>query len=971
MVKADDEHFDRVQQQNAAFEQYERQFQEVLLDLEGDETLDVFRKEYETLHQSFLKLHDGEKRLVKKCIDLQTEIHTCQTKIKTAEDLSAGDKSTIETLRKEIAKAKTRLDQSAEKEVAAKENIKRLRMELKDLEKQVEKGVRGLVGHDTSLQTLVKVRDELQKECDAQATLLVAIQSEIQDYQKAMQHLTAEKEAQDEGIARINEVTQEKRDLLDKEKQRKDYWERELKVMKSELLQHHTQIGSNEEIIQQAQVAIQRLEEQLHNQKTATEQAIKEYEAINKRTQKYQHDLQQEVERTANMKNENQRLQGQLRAKEHEASQYRAEVTRLAQMRDGVRQRSKTLEAQRANVEHTRNNLTLDIQRMEAEIATGRRSCENDRKQIEDLTRERDILNKNYLKAQGDTQKQKDWTLIKENQKRNLEQEIRGYDKHAHKQRALVYQLEHEAAQYDKEGAEALAKHLKAVEEVKTLELRVDESQRAIHDTEHKLKQQQGLFEQVLNERNLYSKNLLELHADIDEMERKFEIMSRSVLQLKEEIQQKEKDLVHHNIQKSKLESSKRRYLLRKQKFVTLIDANARKVTSLAHEINKLNEIINEADTEKAKQKRDYENVMNERDILGAQLIKRNDELAHLYERIRIQQSTMNKGDVQYRDRLLELRQLKEKSQQLRNELNVIKSFISKIDHLKLQVNIKTNTLTKETAKVKALTDELQNPLNVHRWHKIEGSDPQTFEALQRIHSLQKQLIQKTEEVQQKESLINEKEKLYVELKTVLSRQPGPEVAEQLNVYKSNLSKKTSQMKAMQMSLQHFQDQVKRLQFQYDEVKSDYSSTMTGYFKQRKAGDREQERQEKISAMMGRTAPAGGGDRAQPYEGHKVQPLHGTLPAISTTDTADEHDPYNYNPTAAAAQAVVSAAEREPAASADGAEVDDEAAPAGEEPFSPSSQPEQADADADAAAEEASNADGSAHEEDAEAVDDD
>jgi hypothetical protein len=43
--------------------------------------------------------------------------------------------------------------------------------------------------------------------------------------------------------------------------------------------------------------------------------------------------------------------------------------------------------------------------------------------------------------------------------------------------------------------------------------------------------------------------------------------------------------------------------------------------------------------------------VINERDILGTQLIRRNDELALLYEKIKIQQSTLSKGQIQYRDR--------------------------------------------------------------------------------------------------------------------------------------------------------------------------------------------------------------------------------------------------------------------------------------------------------------------------------
>ena len=38
-----------------------------------------------------------------------------------------------------------------------------------------------------------------------------------------------------------------------------------------------------------------------------------------------------------------------------------------------------------------------------------------------------------------------------------------------------------------------------------------------------------------------------------------------------------------------------------------------------------------------------------------------------------------------------------------------------------------------------------------------------------------KRIIEKTEEVVEKDLLIQEKDKLYVELKNILARQPGPE----------------------------------------------------------------------------------------------------------------------------------------------------------------------------------------------------
>jgi len=45
------------------------------------------------------------------------------------------------------------------------------------------------------------------------------------------------------------------------------------------------------------------------------------------------------------------------------------------------------------------------------------------------------------------------------------------------------------------------------------------------------------------------------------------------------------------------------------------------------NELAKLKFIISEAETERQKQHKDYEMVINERDILGAQLIRRNEEL--------------------------------------------------------------------------------------------------------------------------------------------------------------------------------------------------------------------------------------------------------------------------------------------------------------------------------------------------------
>lgn len=72
---------------------------------------------------------------------------------------------------------------------------------------------------------------------------------------------------------------------------------------------------------------------------------------------------------------------------------------------------------------------------------------------------------------------------------------------------------------------------------------------------------------------------------------------------------------------------------------------------------------------------------------------------------------------------------------------------------------------------------------------------------IQKIQTLQKRLIGKTDEVVEKEIQIQEKERIYVELKRILARQPGPEVAEQLNIYESSLQEKTQ---ALRVSITYF-----------------------------------------------------------------------------------------------------------------------------------------------------------------------
>ena len=75
--------------------------------------------------------------------------------------------------------------------------------------------------------------------------------------------------------------------------------------------------------------------------------------------------------------------------------------------------------------------------------------------------------------------------------------------------------------------------------------------------------------------------------------------------------------------------------------------------------------------------------MISERDILGTQLVRRNDELALLYEKIKIQHSTLGKGELQYRQRLEDIRLLKLEIKKLRREKNILNKNVANVDDLR------------------------------------------------------------------------------------------------------------------------------------------------------------------------------------------------------------------------------------------------------------------------------------------------
>ncbi len=273
------------------------------------------------------------------------------------------------------------------------------------------------------------------------------------------------------------------------------------------------------------------------------------------------------------------------------------------------------------------------------------------------------------------------------------------------------------------------------------------------------------LYEQVRTERSTFSKNLIEAQDEMAEMKRKLKIMNHQVEQLKEEVTSKESSMVKERAAFEEVEQHKTKLKADLDKLKVQYEKHQKFIQNQQAESEKLKHIVAEAEAEQARLRKELETVISERDILSTQLVRRNDELALVYEKIRIQQSTLNKGELQYQSRLDDIRLLKAELKRLAREKTVLSKTVSNVDEVKVDLHRAQRDLLREKLRARALEEELETPMNIHRWRKLQGSDPHAFEMVQKIQTLQKRLIAKTEEVVDKEIQIQEREKQFVELK--------------------------------------------------------------------------------------------------------------------------------------------------------------------------------------------------------------
>ncbi|NWH61005.1 CFA58 protein, partial [Geococcyx californianus] len=817
-----------------AFEALEKDFQEVIRLLKEDKSLEKFQIEYEKLHAVLKNSHENEKRLMEKCRELNAELMMNSSKLAALRKLSKESQEIISSIKMEPENTWEMVDAAHEKEQKAKETTKSLQEEIARLTNLVKQESGLSMEQEHNIQDLLKLKEEITEERDQLLSEVVELRQSLTQATEQQQEIERAKYEADQSIMQLQQEILLHQNEASREAQKKEKIEKDLKDLLAEMDNKQAEIKNLQEHIQRDKEEQLKMEQNLKEQKILKEKASKELEQFQTKINKLMQEKEQHNVMFEEVMQDIHQKTTELKTREDEVAQMRLEISKLNKVRDVLQNKLRVAEEQKVDAGHERNTLKNQISGLEKELEAIKKQAEIDKKAINDLLRERDTLSKNLVRATNATQKQVNLVKLHEQSKRNLEEEIQSYKKEAQKQRKIIYQLEKERDCFINETSELKQKVLQHLKNIEVQEMQIYEYEKKIEESTTKLKQQQNSYEAVKTERNLYSKNLIEAKNEIAELKEKLKTVTNQVGQLKEDIAGKEAALVKAHLEYQQTEKEKSLLKAELQKVKKQALETKRFIEHQEAEERRLLKIIGEADAERLKQKKEFEQVINERESLVSVLVRCNDEVALLYEKIKILQSILNKGETQYQQRVEDIRLLKLEIKKLHREKGILGKSVASMEELRQEVHRMQKELLREQTRYKVLEKELENPLNIHRWRKLQATDPSTYELIQKIHRLQKQLISKTGEVTEKELLLQEKEKLYLELKRVLARQPGPEAAKQLQLYQHTLRQKTKQMKVLTSELNMYESQGKEYKYEIERLGKELLKVKKKYLAQKR-----------------------------------------------------------------------------------------------------------------------------------------
>jgi chromosome segregation ATPase len=807
------------QMEIAVLKMLEKDFERIIRDLSTDPSMNEFRKNYERMFKALKTSHDREKELLQGCESLTSHINENAGKIKEVLTIAQEDSQTITKLKTELNDAKSVLKLLKERDKESQSKIESLSKVLGSLKIVTDQHHKANAGRISQFEQILEeqtkqekdrndffeekeildkelkvLKDELESELTALERADVerrTLEKNEKDYDRQLKKNSDRSKVNTQEIQELKEVSKTLGDSIESEKRSLKALELKSDELKNEIALDLRSLNDckerHEYLIQNRNEQISDLEElkrenayfilRKESEEKTTQELSKvlgsltvKIKVLERNTNKYEYAIRQKLNELEAL-----RLDKDSKQQEYEKVLKHKESLniQLKEAESRVKGTVKSIE----NLENTRDMLLKEGKLKEADI-TKLASLKN-QLLVELLPLEREIV-------KIETEKR---MFFKERER--LQKKL-----NEDNQRILKFKEESIAQE------NVIAEYLKKIAEV-----------------EEKLTKQQRLYENVRGDRNIYSKSLGETEDEIAEVSKRLKVVSQQIDQLKDELEVKDKVTGHEVIRTKELAKSLQLLERKNEALRIKKESTEEDIKNLISEMSKLKFMKINTDNELKSIQGVYNHVVSERDVLGTELIQRNDEIALVYERIAIQEASLKNGQMELSKLANEDRMLSIVMKDLEREMNLYNKKLKDILKYKGKIEDLNGKLLEEKLKVKALSEELENPQNLNRWRSVGNMELDDYDLLMKVQGVQKKLIMITQELISKGFIINNNSQTITNLKKMAEKNPGINEARKLAILQRKLRMKARKLKAMAAELNLFRYKITETTTRIDDLK--------------------------------------------------------------------------------------------------------------------------------------------------------
>ena len=852
-----------------------------------------FIAEYEKLQQALRKSHESETRyaaracnqlelsiaiplahsvhicfvflallsFVNKCRELTKQIQTSSEKTQVLSNMLEEEKRQIDTLNTQLGAQREKKDAAAADVDAGRALVKSKRDEMATIGKQLEADAGSAIAEqearihrlELQIEEQTRIRDEERAELSAVRTENIALHARYE--QAAQDQLAEEKE-----IRELDDKIAETNNECATEARKKDDLEAALREAKAVFKDRGGALRAQLSELDAARTDLAAADKALADAETLVEDGTNKLHALTASVDELETLLAQTKETNEAHATALAAFSAELDKQRGDADEAKRDAAKRAKMVDAMRAKVAEMEERCAAAVEAKDEWTAKNREVQQTIEAQQVKVNAVAKQSSTAVREREVLSTNTAQKRAAIKSKEQAVSVAHSTLHSMELELATYHQSIAELKRAIVQLKADSEAYAEDLRATELLKARAVEEAAQRELEVTNIQRDTAELESKLRTQQNLLEAVRGDRNAYSKQLIQQKDDMAEQKHKFGHLNIRITQVKQEIADKDAGIVNEHFKLQRLNSDIQDLTRSVASLQTRIAEREQTIQTQTAQITKLTSIIAEAEEETKAQAKQYAAIVSEQRVLNQQLIARNTELAGVYDKLKLQHSLLLKGERSYRDAIESLRRREAQRDALVRQLRDICSDQGEFELVQESTRALEAQLLDERRRVAALEAELERPLNVHRWRQLADTSAETFGLVRRVHDLQREIIARSDEVVAKDGEIQEKEKLYVDLRKVLARQPGPEATEQLRVFALTLKEKKSKFEAMKAELKMYQAKVYEYKYDIEKLTKDIELMKLAYFAQKRAQRQQtQTPYQGGGSMMGGTGMGGGG----------------------------------------------------------------------------------------------------------------